>query len=220
MNNLNFILITVFLLTGMTANSQVHTEMHYQEPQDSSYYIDDYDHGIHQCHMMSGMMHHNMKGHMGMMHGMHRYGMMAVHFGNEMHYGMLTRLREIEEHLGLSSGQISRLEEIKEEFVQRREKLYRNVSNEREKLMEHINNKVSSEKYRDQLMNYYHSLIEIQESAYGHYKKMRGVLNQEQKQELKNEIADICPYYDENPENHEETDEHHRKGIHHNMMHD
>ena len=64
--------------------------------------------------------------------------------------------------------------------------------------LEALNDEVSGKEYRGQLMNYYHSLIALQDAAYETSNEIKGALNEEQKQVLENEIADICPYYDGN----------------------
>ena len=228
MKRLSLILATLFLMAGTSSNAQMHGEDDEDMHPDSSHYMNEgYHHGMHGgghmmgYGMMPGMMHRGLNGQMGNMHGMMmENGMMNFHSAEMMHFGMFTRLDELREELDLSSEKAKRLEDIKANFMSKREELYQKVVNERKRLLEALNDEVSGEAYRSQLRNYYHSLIALQSAAYKAFNEMKGALNEEQKQELKNEIADSCPYYDGNSSDEEYMDEHHRGRMHHhNMMH-
>jgi hypothetical protein len=215
-------------MAGTSANAQMHGEDYEDMHPDSSHYMNEgYHHGMHGgghmmgYGMMPGMMYHGMHDQENSMHGMMmNEGMRNFHSAGMMHLGMFARTDELREELDLSSEKANRLEDIRADFMSRREKLYQKVVNERERLMEALNDEVSGEEYRSQLMNFYHSLIALQGEAYETFNEMKGLLNNEQKQKLKNRIAEICPYYNGNPADEEDMKEHHRGRMHHhNMMH-
>jgi hypothetical protein len=228
MKRLSIILAMLFLIAGTSANAQMHGEDDEDMHPDTSYYMNEgYHHGMHggghmPGHgMMPGMMHRGLNGQMGNMHGMMMGNrMMNFHSAGMMHFGMFTRLNELREELDLSSEKANRLEQIKANFMSKREELYQKVVNEREKLLEAVNNEVTGEKYRNQLISYYHSLIALQGETYETFNEMKGLLNNEQKQKLINRIAETCPYCNGNPADEEDMKEHHRRRMHHhNMMH-
>jgi hypothetical protein len=133
-------------MAGTSSNAQMHGEDYEDMHPDSAHYMNEgYHHGMHggghmmgygmMPGMMPGMMHHGMNGQMGNMHGMMMgNGMMNFHSARMMHFGMFTRLDELREELDLSSEKANRLEDIRADFMSRREKLYQKVVNERERL--------------------------------------------------------------------------------------
>ena len=214
MKRISVIIGTLFLLTGMAVQAQMHGEIHQNFQQDTSYYMNPFHHDMQGNPMVGSgksreMMHYGMTGHM--------VGTMGHYGAGMLHSGMIDRLPGLEEALDLSSPQYNQLVDMRAEYMKRRSQLNSKVSEERENLMGLVNRGASEKDFRSQLMSYYHSLIDLQAEAYATYKKMTQVLNQEQKQELKNKMADLCPYYGGDNQKVKYRDHYHHRGMPHHM---
>lgn len=216
MKRISIILSTIFLLAGMTANAQMPGGMHNNMQQGSSN-TNEYQRNVQGGHMMGqGMMPFMMGGHMSTMHGMRGNGMMNWQGSGMMHSGVLNHLSMLDEELDLSSDQVNRLNNMKEAFMEKSEKLSNKVNNERQRLAELVNNDASTEQYRSQLMSYYQSVMDLQESAYETSNEMKEVLTEEQRQKLENQVADLRHHHNEDVQDDHYMDEHHGEGMHRN----
>lgn len=216
MKRISIILSTIFLLAGISTNAQMHGDTHHNMQQNSSHMNNDHR-NMQSGHMMGqGMIPFMMGGNMNTMHVMRGPGMMNRHDSGMMPYGMLNHLPMLMEKLDLSSDQVTRLKETKEAFMDETANLNNKINKERQRLAELVSNDASTEQYRSQLMSYYQSVIDLQESAYETSNEMKKVLTEKQRQKLKNQVADLQHHHNEERKDDQYMDGHHREGMHHN----
>jgi len=194
MRRLTAILTTLMLLAGMTAFAQMNQGRNQSMQRDSSRTPGMAN--MRGGHMMGQgrMMHPGMmsmkRGHMKGMHGQGmRHGMMGH---GMMHMMMVQKLPMMQDELNLESDQVKKLIDMKADFMKKKVDLRENMMKESEKVHNMVMDEASTEDYRNQLMNFYESRLDMQVAAYQAYQQMKGVLTQQQQQKLEEKFQQ-CP---------------------------
>ncbi|MFO8234472.1 MAG: hypothetical protein R6U04_03565 [Bacteroidales bacterium] len=182
MKNLAMIITAMFLLVGLSANAQMNQRGNQQSDQQQGMMMQGKG-------MMQGGMHRNMTG--GMMCPMHQSMMVDQAMPMKKYMGIVNMLPNMKEKLSLSQDQAEQLIDMQTSFKKQQVDYKADLAKKSMNLKNMMMDDASSNDLEAQMQEVASTKIKMKVEAYETAKNMKSLLNDDQKESLKNMMEDM-----------------------------